>query len=185
MTLGSTQPLTEMRTRNLPGGKGRPALKADNLNAVYESIVWQIWEPWRLTYLWAPTACCRVSFTLFTCIIKDWLSVVLDRVLADIRSTHASKSTAEKRNPVSTARWQAWLVVTPSALRPNLSFEPTGLGIEPVLALAQKLTCNDTLAFSSQSDTCPLSWKWGAPVEARRKRDKYGWPGTTVRASYL
>jgi hypothetical protein len=25
MALGSTQPLTEMSTRNLPGGKGRPA----------------------------------------------------------------------------------------------------------------------------------------------------------------
>jgi hypothetical protein len=31
MALGSTQPLTEMSTRNLPGGKGRPARKADNL----------------------------------------------------------------------------------------------------------------------------------------------------------
>jgi hypothetical protein len=31
MALGSTQPLTEMSTRNLPGGKGRPASKADNL----------------------------------------------------------------------------------------------------------------------------------------------------------
>jgi hypothetical protein len=30
---GSTQPLTEMRTMNLPGGKGRPARKADNLTA--------------------------------------------------------------------------------------------------------------------------------------------------------
>jgi hypothetical protein len=29
MDLGSTQPLTEMSTRNLPGGKGRPARKAD------------------------------------------------------------------------------------------------------------------------------------------------------------
>jgi hypothetical protein len=28
MALGSTQPLTEMSTRNLPGGKGRPARKA-------------------------------------------------------------------------------------------------------------------------------------------------------------
>jgi hypothetical protein len=34
MTLGSTQPLTEMSTRNLPGGKGRPELKADNLTAI-------------------------------------------------------------------------------------------------------------------------------------------------------
>jgi hypothetical protein len=39
MALGSTQPLTEMSTRNLPGGKGRPARKADNLTAVYEPIV--------------------------------------------------------------------------------------------------------------------------------------------------
>jgi hypothetical protein len=28
MALGSTQPLTEMSTRNLPGGKGWPARKA-------------------------------------------------------------------------------------------------------------------------------------------------------------
>jgi hypothetical protein len=39
MTLGSTQPLTEMSTINLPGGKGRPARKADNLNAICETIV--------------------------------------------------------------------------------------------------------------------------------------------------
>jgi hypothetical protein len=34
MALGSTQPLTEMSTRNLPEGKGRPARKADNLTAI-------------------------------------------------------------------------------------------------------------------------------------------------------
>jgi hypothetical protein len=39
MALGSTQPLTEMSTRNLPGGKGRPARKAENLTAIYEPIV--------------------------------------------------------------------------------------------------------------------------------------------------
>jgi hypothetical protein len=39
MTLGSTQPLTEMNTRNIPGGKGRPARKADNLTAICEPIV--------------------------------------------------------------------------------------------------------------------------------------------------
>jgi hypothetical protein len=39
MALGSTQPLTEMSTRNLPGGKGRPALKADNLTAICEPAV--------------------------------------------------------------------------------------------------------------------------------------------------
>jgi hypothetical protein len=31
MALGSTQPLTEMSTRNLLGGKGQPARGADNL----------------------------------------------------------------------------------------------------------------------------------------------------------
>jgi hypothetical protein len=39
MALGSTQPLTEMNTMNLPGGEGRPARKADNLTAVCEPIV--------------------------------------------------------------------------------------------------------------------------------------------------
>jgi hypothetical protein len=39
MALGSTQPLSEMNTRSLPGGKGRPARKADNLTAICEPIV--------------------------------------------------------------------------------------------------------------------------------------------------
>jgi hypothetical protein len=36
MALGSTQPVTEMNTRNFPRGKGRPERKADNLTAVCE-----------------------------------------------------------------------------------------------------------------------------------------------------
>jgi hypothetical protein len=36
MALGSTQPLTEMSTRNLTGGKQRPARKADNLTTICE-----------------------------------------------------------------------------------------------------------------------------------------------------
>jgi hypothetical protein len=39
MTLGWTQPLTEMSTRNLPRGKGLPARKADNIVAICEPIV--------------------------------------------------------------------------------------------------------------------------------------------------
>jgi hypothetical protein len=39
MALKSSQPLIEMSARNLPGGKGRPARKADNLTAIYELIV--------------------------------------------------------------------------------------------------------------------------------------------------
>jgi hypothetical protein len=36
MAMGSTQPVTEMSTRNLPGGKVRPARKADNLTTICE-----------------------------------------------------------------------------------------------------------------------------------------------------
>jgi hypothetical protein len=36
MALVWTQPLTEMSTRNLPGGKGRPARKADKFTALCE-----------------------------------------------------------------------------------------------------------------------------------------------------
>jgi hypothetical protein len=39
LALGSTQPLTEMSTRNVPGGKGRLARKADNFTAICEPIV--------------------------------------------------------------------------------------------------------------------------------------------------
>jgi hypothetical protein len=39
MALGSTQPLTEMNTRDILGGKGRPAHRADDLAAIYEPIV--------------------------------------------------------------------------------------------------------------------------------------------------
>jgi hypothetical protein len=39
MNLGSTQPLTEMSTRNISAVKGRPAHKTDNLIAICEPIV--------------------------------------------------------------------------------------------------------------------------------------------------
>jgi hypothetical protein len=65
MALGSTQPLTEMSTRNLPVGKGRQAREAENLTAIRKQIVWKMWEPRRLTTLWASTACYRDSFTFF------------------------------------------------------------------------------------------------------------------------
>jgi hypothetical protein len=39
VALRSSQPLREMSARNLPGVKGRPALKADNLTAICEPIV--------------------------------------------------------------------------------------------------------------------------------------------------
>jgi hypothetical protein len=35
-TLGSTQPLTEMSTRNFPGGNKRPARRADTFAAICE-----------------------------------------------------------------------------------------------------------------------------------------------------
>jgi hypothetical protein len=43
MALGSTHPLTEMSTRNLRGGKGRLARKADNFTAKCEPTVQKMW----------------------------------------------------------------------------------------------------------------------------------------------
>jgi hypothetical protein len=39
MALGSSEPLTEMSTREIPAGKKRPARKTDNLAAIYEPNV--------------------------------------------------------------------------------------------------------------------------------------------------
>jgi hypothetical protein len=63
MALGSTRPIIKTSTRNLPGGKGRPARKADNLTAICEPTVKKMWKPQCLTALWASTACYRDSFT--------------------------------------------------------------------------------------------------------------------------
>jgi hypothetical protein len=63
MALGSTQPLTEMSSRNFLGGQGRPG-------GVYSwkphrhlwGDVHKMWEPRRPTTLWASTACYRNTF---------------------------------------------------------------------------------------------------------------------------
>jgi hypothetical protein len=49
--LGSTQPLTEMSIRNLPGSKVRPTRKADNLIVISKPIDWKMWEPRRLNLI--------------------------------------------------------------------------------------------------------------------------------------
>jgi hypothetical protein len=72
MALGSTQPLTEMSTRKFPG---RPAHKADNLTAICESSVSKMWEPRRLTTLWASTACYRDNFTFFLLAMQEYKCV--------------------------------------------------------------------------------------------------------------
>jgi hypothetical protein len=56
MALWSTQPLTEMSTRNLPGGKKRPARRADNLAAIC--------EPQPLATLRASTTCTGITLPL-------------------------------------------------------------------------------------------------------------------------
>jgi hypothetical protein len=68
MALGSTQLLTEMSTRNLPGGKGRPARKANNLSVIYEyeSIVYKNVGAWAShNPMGLHGACYRDSFTFY------------------------------------------------------------------------------------------------------------------------
>jgi hypothetical protein len=79
MALGSTQPLTEMSTRNIPGGEGQPACKADNFTAICEPIVYKMWEPQHLTALWVSTAHYRDTFTFtFTLPIMKIESVEME-----------------------------------------------------------------------------------------------------------
>jgi hypothetical protein len=67
LALRSTQPLTDMSTRNLPGSKGWPACMADNLTTICELTVYKMWQPWHLITLWASTACYSDSFTFTLC----------------------------------------------------------------------------------------------------------------------
>jgi hypothetical protein len=54
MALGSTQPLTEMSSRNLHEGEGegRPALKTDNLTSTCQQMCRKYGEPRLFTTLW-------------------------------------------------------------------------------------------------------------------------------------
>jgi hypothetical protein len=70
MAVQSTQHLTEMNNKNPPEGKGRPARKADNLTAICEPVVGEMWEPRRLRTLWASTACYRDSFNFFNLLLN-------------------------------------------------------------------------------------------------------------------
>jgi hypothetical protein len=59
MALRSTQPLTEMSTRNISTGKTQGVRTIDNLTAIYEP------EPRRLTNLRASMAYYRDTFIFF------------------------------------------------------------------------------------------------------------------------
>jgi hypothetical protein len=63
MTLGSTEPLTEMITRHFPEGKALQMPSADNLTGIGEPIVYKIWEPQCLRTFWVSTARYKDSFT--------------------------------------------------------------------------------------------------------------------------
>jgi hypothetical protein len=76
VALGSTQTLTEMSTRNLPGDKGRPARKSDNLTAICEPTVQKMWELRHLTTLRASTAYYRDGFTSFNILMNTALFIV-------------------------------------------------------------------------------------------------------------
>jgi hypothetical protein len=82
MALGSTQPLTQMSMRNFPVGKGRLARKADNLTAICEMTVYKMWEPRRLTTLWASTACHKDSFIFLRHLIHNVEKYKFDFIIA-------------------------------------------------------------------------------------------------------
>jgi hypothetical protein len=65
MALGSTQPLTEMSSRNLPGVlKGGRRVRLTTIPSSVSRLE-KMWEPQCITTLWAFTACYRDSFTFF------------------------------------------------------------------------------------------------------------------------
>jgi hypothetical protein len=79
MALGSTQRLTKISTRNLPGGKGRPARKADNLTAICGSLdVTQPCGPPRpvicITLLFYTCLCIYISSRNMYCVTETCLS---------------------------------------------------------------------------------------------------------------
>jgi hypothetical protein len=65
---------------------GRQARKTDNLTAICEPIVYKMWEPRRLTTLWASTACYRDGFT-FTLFFALPFRILRTKDIFDSRDT--------------------------------------------------------------------------------------------------
>jgi hypothetical protein len=62
---GRTHPLTEMSTRNLPGGKGVPARRADNFSQSVSRLSRKFWSLDISKSYGPPIPSCRASFTFY------------------------------------------------------------------------------------------------------------------------
>jgi hypothetical protein len=94
MALGSTQPLVELSTRNLPGGKLWSARKADKLTAMCEPIFRKICEPRPLTTLWTSTDCYNDIFTF-----------IVDSPVQTVMNRHSSNPFTQGQIPWEAAMW--------------------------------------------------------------------------------
>jgi hypothetical protein len=70
MTLGPTQPLTEMSIRNIVTGKGQQERKAANLTANCEPIVHKMWDTRCLVTLQDSLSCYAEGHNLNSCPYK-------------------------------------------------------------------------------------------------------------------
>jgi hypothetical protein len=112
LALGSIQPLTEMSTRNLPGGKRRPARKYDNVTAIGEPIVQKMLEPQPLTTLRAFTACCRDRFTFFNfCIFFQTVWYVKPQIIKKMTPVLLFYSLLYNLSKFS-REWDRWACIT-------------------------------------------------------------------------
>jgi hypothetical protein len=131
MTLGSTQPLTEMGTRNLPGGEGRPASKADNLTAIYEPNIYKMWEPRPLTTLWTARPVTRISIFTFIFYLARVLWPRWTMFLTRYSERQTNGSTSFIACLISQCRKKAhyWIVYSPNSEQTCKRFNTLSLQI--------------------------------------------------------
>jgi hypothetical protein len=178
--------LTEMSTRNLPVGNGRPAHKAHNFTAICEPIVWKMWEPRRLTTLWTSTTCYRDSFTFHTCILLHCSVLTLTSLLLTVY-TELATGTSEQllshhTRMLLSADWSLLLIRV--TLRPAVYRQSLHLGDEPLETHDQFFFQLNSCSHSPCVTTC-LTRGWAcrlqlllAPSIAVILRSK--WPHFTV-----
>ena len=159
MSLGATQPLVKMSTRNIPGGKGGRCVRLTT-SPPSRAECHEIWEPKPPVTFWAAPGMLRDSFTLYA---QFHILVTINIYICPLQHSpirHCNGSTlhllpSEIRISKPCISWLRWMVTCLSLLKSFFNPWPVHSG-HLVVKLAQVQVFIPALRFSPVNIIPPI-----------------------------